>query len=75
VAAEKVLEFEKSTKTSSQMTYDIVLFTGFREQPVKTFGAHKCAHELRLAGFQTLVVNHLHDLDLNELKKILDLFE
>lgn len=55
------------------MTYDIVLFTGFKESPIKTFGAHKCAHELRLAGFQTLVVNHLHDFDLAELKKILDL--
>jgi radical SAM superfamily enzyme YgiQ (UPF0313 family) len=55
------------------VTYDIVLFTGFKESPVKTFGAHKCAHELRLAGFRTLVVNHLHDFDLDELTKILDL--
>lgn len=54
------------------MTYDVVLFTGYKEMPVKTFGAYKCAHELRQAGFRTLVVGHLHDFDINELKLILD---
>jgi Radical SAM superfamily len=51
--------------------YDVILFTGFHEETVKTFGAHKCAHELRLAGFRTLVINHLHEFNISELKKIL----
>jgi radical SAM superfamily enzyme YgiQ (UPF0313 family) len=55
------------------VSYDIVLFTGFQNEPVKTFGAYKCAHELRQAGFRTLVVGHLHDLTITELTKILDL--
>lgn len=53
------------------MPYDVVLFTGCKSVNVKTFGAYKCAHELRQAGFRTLVVNHLHDLDINDLKRIL----
>jgi len=57
----------------NKMTYDVVLFTGFAEGTVKTFGAHKCAHELRRAGFRVLVVNHLHQFTLRELKEILTL--
>jgi hypothetical protein len=56
--------------TESTTGYKVVLFTGFGGMPVKTFGAYKCAHELRLAGFRTLVVNHLHDFDLEELQLI-----
>ena len=55
------------------MTYDVVLFTGLKQPPpAKTFGAYKCAHELRKAGFKTLVINHLHHFSPEELNKILD---
>jgi radical SAM superfamily enzyme YgiQ (UPF0313 family) len=55
------------------MKYDVVLFTGYSEGLVKTFGAYKCAHELRLAGYCTLVVDHSHHFDESELTKILNL--
>jgi radical SAM superfamily enzyme YgiQ (UPF0313 family) len=53
------------------MKYDVILFTGIYESTIKTFGAHKCAHELRQAGFRVLVVNQLHYFNINELKNIL----
>lgn len=56
---------------SKIMFYDVVLFTGYKDQKIKTFGAYKCAHELRLAGFRTLVVNHLHEYSLDELQQII----
>ena len=53
------------------MTYDVILFTGINDYTTRTFGAHKCAHELRLAGFRVLVVGQLHHFTLDELKNIL----
>lgn len=55
------------------MTYDIVLFTGLEISTLKPMGAFKCAHELRLAGFKTLVVSYLHWLSQEEIESILDL--
>ena len=37
----------------------------------KPFGAHKVAHELRVAGFPTLVINHIEYFTVRELKEIL----
>lgn len=53
--------------------FDIVLLTG-RDQTmavIKPFGAHKCAHELRTAGFRTLVVNHINHFDESELQTLI----
>lgn len=70
------------------MTYDVVFFTGtngnFSGQntnglpltgllSIKTLGAHKCAHELRLAGFRVLVVSNLPYLTIDEIKRVLSL--
>lgn len=53
------------------MTYDVILFTGINDFTTRTFGAHKCAHELRLAGFRVLVVGQLQHFTLDELKTVL----
>ena len=39
------------------MAYDVVMFTGITRASVKTFGAYKCAHELRQAGYSVIVIN------------------
>lgn len=54
------------------MTYDAIIFTGGILSSVKPFGAYKVAHELRSAGFTTLVVNHVEYFNVSELKEILD---
>jgi radical SAM superfamily enzyme YgiQ (UPF0313 family) len=54
------------------MTYDVVLFTGIEMPVAKPFGAFKCAHELRQAGFRTLVVSHLHWFNQQEMQDLLD---
>ena len=49
--------------------FDVILLTG-RDQSmavIKPFGAHKCAHELRAAGFRTLVVNHINHFNDTEI--------
>jgi radical SAM superfamily enzyme YgiQ (UPF0313 family) len=53
------------------MTYDAIIFTGGISLEAKPFGAYKIAHELRVAGFSTLVVNHLEYFTVPELKEIL----
>lgn len=50
--------------------YDVVLFTGCQGSLGKTFGAYKCAHELRKAGFRTIVINYLHEFNLHELQSL-----
>lgn len=52
--------------------YHAVLFTGCASMLMKPFGAHKVAHELRLNGFDTLVVNYVDLWSIQELKQILD---
>jgi radical SAM superfamily enzyme YgiQ (UPF0313 family) len=39
---------------------------------MKTFGAHKVAHELRQHGYSVLVVQHVHSMTLEEILKIID---
>lgn len=53
------------------MTYDAIIFTGGLSVTTKPFGAYKIAHELRSAGFSTLVINHLEYFSIEELKDIL----
>lgn len=55
------------------MSYDVILFTATARRwlNIKAYGAYKCAHELRQAGYSVLVVNHFHQFDLDEIKGIL----
>lgn len=54
--------------------YDIILFTATAgpRLNIKPYGAYKCAHELRRAGYSVLVVNHFHQFNLDEIKQVLD---
>lgn len=56
------------------MSYDVILFTATARHwlSIKAYGAYKCAHELRKAGYKVLVVSHFHQFDLAEVKKILE---
>lgn len=54
------------------MTYNVIIFTGgLLPLSMKPFGAYKVAHELRLAGFSTLVINHVETFGFEELKNII----
>lgn len=53
------------------MTYNVIIFTGGLLATSKPFGAYKIAHELRAAGFSTLVINHVEHFSIQELKDIL----
>lgn len=54
-------------------TYDVILFTGVIRVPQKSFGAYKCAHELRKAGYSVLVINFYNHFSIQELLRIVDL--
>jgi radical SAM superfamily enzyme YgiQ (UPF0313 family) len=51
--------------------YHAVIFTMCKVSNIKSFGAHKIAHELRTNGFEVLVINHLNHFSITELKIIL----
>jgi radical SAM superfamily enzyme YgiQ (UPF0313 family) len=54
------------------MHYDVILFTGIFGQYEKPFGAFKCAHELRCAGYRVLVVSNMHYLTIDDFLFVLD---
>lgn len=54
--------------------YDIILFTAAvgSKMYIRPYGAYKCAHELRRAGYRVLVVNQFHQFNIDEIKQVLD---
>lgn len=55
--------------------YNIIIFTDITDNISSSLpiGAYKCAHVLRKNGYTCLVVSHLSDYSLDELKDLLDL--
>lgn len=55
--------------------YDVILFTDVTDNiaSIPAIGAYKIAHVLRKNGYQCLVVNHLSDYSIAELKLIINL--
>ena len=50
--------------------YHAVIFTMCATYNMKTFGAHKVAHELRMHGYDVLVVNYMDEFSIDELQAI-----
>ena len=51
--------------------YNIILLTDFSNYLQKTVGPYKVACELRRAGYEVFVLNHLHMFAIDEIKNIL----
>jgi len=61
-------------QTTNKVDYDIILLAGNDSslRSTRPYGAHKCARELRIHGFKTLVVNHIYHFSESDLKDLLE---